>query len=361
MYYLHFKDKTDSEVWVEKRFVVCEMVPSNLPHEASPDEKPATLDPLLPDLSATGNVQQLSEPNNPEGFVRSLQRLMASIGQTVNVNPVICERNVNVMQLFVAVVKHGGSARVTKLNQWPYVAQQLGFPPQVPIAAQELRVYWMLNLAPYENMWQMKKQTKTRGQGQGLPLITGNSDEEDDLEEEEDVTSDSEVVRQRRISAGWATRRLKAAQAAIIASTTLEIDDTERRNSESDASHLPKQPRAADTTGQVKPPGSRNRVSATLWEEEGTRCFEVESRGICVARREGELQTLAFFFSRTADSIFSDNHMINGTKLLNTAGLTRERIDTILKNERTRHIVKTGPMHLKGVWSVFMSCRYIFV
>jgi hypothetical protein len=70
---------------------------------------------------------------------------------------------------------------------------------------------------------------------------------------------------------------------------------------------------------------------------------------------------LWLFFSRTADSIFSDNHMINGTKLLNTAGLTRERIDTILKNERTRHIVKTGPMHLKGVWSVFMSCRYIFV
>ena len=62
---------------------------------------------------------------------------------------------------------------------------------------------------------------------------TDDSDEEDDLgeEEEEDATSDSEVVRQRRISAGdtryggksqrlgWATRRLKAAQAAEIAST----------------------------------------------------------------------------------------------------------------------------------------------
>jgi hypothetical protein len=61
---------------------------------------------------------------------------------------------------------------------------------------------------------------------------TDDSDEGDDLEEEEeeDATSDSEVVRQRRISAGdtryggksqrlgWATRRLKAAQAAEIAS-----------------------------------------------------------------------------------------------------------------------------------------------
>jgi enhanced filamentous growth protein 1 len=53
--------------------------------------------------------------------------------------------------------------------------------------------------------------------------------------------------------------------------------------------------------------------------------------------------------------------MINGTKLLNTAGMTRERRDAILKNEKTRHVVKIGPMHLKGVWSVFMSCRYIFV
>ena len=63
---------------------------------------------------------------------------------------------------------------------------------------------------------------------------TDDSDEEGNLEEEEeeeeDVTSDSEVVRQRRISAGdtryggksqrlgWATRRLKAAQAAEIVS-----------------------------------------------------------------------------------------------------------------------------------------------
>jgi hypothetical protein len=59
---------------------------------------------------------------------------------------------------------------------------------------------------------------------------TDDSDEEDDLEEKEDVTSDSEVVRQRRISAGdtryggksqragWATRRLKATQAAELAS-----------------------------------------------------------------------------------------------------------------------------------------------
>lgn len=48
-----------------------------------------------------------------------------------------------------------------------------------------------------------------------------------------------------------------------------------------------------------------------------------------------------------------DNHMINGTKLLNVAGMTRGRRDGILKSEKTRHVVKIGPMHLKGVWIPF--------
>lgn len=44
--------------------------------------------------------------------------------------------------------------------------------------------------------------------------------------------------------------------------------------------------------------------------------------------------------------------MINGTKLLNVAGMTRGRRDGILKSEKNRHVVKIGPMHLKGVWYV---------
>jgi len=88
---------------------------------------------------------------------------------------------------------------------------------------------------------------------------------------------------------------------------------------------------AFDATGQIAPPGMKPRVAATLWEDEGSLCFQVEARGVCVARRE-------------------DNHMINGTKLLNVAGMTRGRRDGILKSEKVRHVVKIGPMHLKGVW-----------
>ncbi|EFW15684.1 hypothetical protein D8B26_002234 [Coccidioides posadasii str. Silveira] len=93
-------------------------------------------------------------------------------------------------------------------------------------------------------------------------------------------------------------------------------------------------PHTFDTTGQVAPPGMKPRVTATLWEDEGTLCFQVEAKGVCVARRE-------------------DNHMINGTKLLNVAGMTRGRRDGILKSEKVRHVVKIGPMHLKGVWIPF--------
>ena len=57
----------------------------------------------------------------------------------------------------------------------------------------------------------------------------------------------------------------------------------------------------------------------------------------------------------------ADNHMINGTKLLNVAGMTRGRRDGILKSEKTRHVVKIGPMHLKGVWYVTPSLRKVRV
>lgn len=42
-----------------------------------------------------------------------------------------------------------------------------------------------------------------------------------------------------------------------------------------------------DTSGQIAPPGMKPRVTATLWEDEGSLCFQVEANGVCVARREG--------------------------------------------------------------------------
>lgn len=49
-----------------------------------------------------------------------------------------------------------------------------------------------------------------------------------------------------------------------------------------------------DTTGQVAPPGMKPRVTATLWEDEGSLCFQVEAKGVCVARREGMLDFASY-------------------------------------------------------------------
>lgn len=43
-----------------------------------------------------------------------------------------------------------------------------------------------------------------------------------------------------------------------------------------------------DPSGQIAPPGAKPRVTATLWEDEGSLCYQVEAKGVCVARREGE-------------------------------------------------------------------------
>ncbi|GMG48241.1 unnamed protein product [Ambrosiozyma monospora] len=86
--------------------------------------------------------------------------------------------------------------------------------------------------------------------------------------------------------------------------------------------------------GQIQPPGLRPKITTTMWEDEKTLCYQVEANGVAVVRR-------------------ADNNMINGTKLLNVAKMTRGRRDGILKSEKTRQVVKIGSMHLKGVWIPF--------
>ncbi|KAL9552346.1 hypothetical protein MBANPS3_003807 [Mucor bainieri] len=85
-------------------------------------------------------------------------------------------------------------------------------------------------------------------------------------------------------------------------------------------------------------PSPRPKITTNVWEDEGTNCFQVDAKGICVARRQ-------------------DNDMINGTKLLNVVGMSRGKRDGILKNEKGRVVVKVGAMHLKGVWIPFERAR----
>ncbi|KIW68861.1 hypothetical protein, variant [Phialophora macrospora] len=114
--------------------------------------------PQMPPQGVPGAFNP-ARPNNPEDFIRGLQSFMAARGRQVDLNPVICGRQLPLLRLYAAVVKSGGSQRISKLNQWAAFAQQFGFPPQQQMqAAQELQAYWMNNLAPYEAAWQISQQ-----------------------------------------------------------------------------------------------------------------------------------------------------------------------------------------------------------
>ncbi|PVU93637.1 hypothetical protein BB561_003132 [Smittium simulii] len=82
------------------------------------------------------------------------------------------------------------------------------------------------------------------------------------------------------------------------------------------------------------------RTDRKYWEDEKTDTFNIEYNNVTVSRR-------------------IDNNMINGTKLLNVTGMTRGKRDGILKNEKSRVVVKTGAMYLKGVWITLESAKLL--
>lgn len=123
-------------------------------------------------MAAIRQMQQnMPKPNNPEMFLRGLQKFMMSRNLPFDPSPVICGRPINLVQLYGTVMKMGGSKKVTGMNMWPAVAQQLQFPQmQFPSAAQEVRDYHQRNLAPYEQAYlgSQQKQFDQMQQG-GMP------------------------------------------------------------------------------------------------------------------------------------------------------------------------------------------------
>lgn len=89
-----------------------------------------------------------------------------------------------------------------------------------------------------------------------------------------------------------------------------------------------------DTLPIEYPKPIKPRIRRLYWEEEKTTCYQVEALGVLVSRRE-------------------DSDFLNGTKLLNVAGMTRGKRDGVLKSEKVKIVVKTGSMNLKGVWIPF--------
>ncbi len=118
-------------------------------------------------------VQQAQQrPNNPEQLLRTITQWAQSHGQHFNPQPMIAGRPVSSVQLFMGVMKMGGSKRVNSMGQWPNVASFLHFSgPQQMAAAQELQSYWATNLAGYEHFFGIQQQQR---RAMADPLRTPN-------------------------------------------------------------------------------------------------------------------------------------------------------------------------------------------
>lgn len=131
--------------------------------------------------------QAQQRPGNPEQLLRTLQHWAGQQGQQFNPQPLIAGRPISSIQLFMGVLKMGGSKRVTASGQWPNVATFMQFQVQEQMhAAQELQHYWQTTLAGYEHMINLQQQQR---RAMGDPLRAANPVQIGDMASRQDAFS----------------------------------------------------------------------------------------------------------------------------------------------------------------------------
>ncbi|ELR03850.1 hypothetical protein VC83_04694 [Pseudogymnoascus destructans] len=100
-------------------------------------------------------------PNNPEQFMRNLSQFMQSKGQPLDVNPIVGDRTINLVMLYMAVTKYGGYRKVHHQGLWPQVAQTLQFNPlQMPSAPAQIKGHYERNLMMFEDAFASQQRQK---------------------------------------------------------------------------------------------------------------------------------------------------------------------------------------------------------
>ncbi|KAK4697400.1 SWI/SNF chromatin-remodeling complex subunit SWI1, partial [Lecanoromycetidae sp. Uapishka_2] len=114
---------------------------------------------ISPQQVAAMRQQAQSRANSPEQLLRTITSWTQQHGLPFDPQPLIAGRPISAVQLFMGVMKMGGSKRLTVSSQWPNVATFLQFSPtQAMAAAQDLQSYWQSNLAAYEQVFMVQQQ-----------------------------------------------------------------------------------------------------------------------------------------------------------------------------------------------------------
>ena len=131
--------------------------------------------PQMPNASpyAQGmRAQQQSMPRsgNTDQFVRQLSQFMASRNQPLDMSPVVGDRNVSLIQIYMAVNKYGGYRKVNQMNAWGQIAAILQFNPmQTPAVPHQLKSHYERNLVAFEEALIMQQRQKMMQQNAGMP------------------------------------------------------------------------------------------------------------------------------------------------------------------------------------------------
>lgn len=93
------------------------------------------------------------QKNNMEQFLQNLTSYMQSKNFPLDLNPMVGDRPISLVNLYLIVTKLGGFRRVTQGNGWAQVAQALQLPLQNPGVLQQLRSHYERYLARFEQAW----------------------------------------------------------------------------------------------------------------------------------------------------------------------------------------------------------------
>jgi len=141
----------------------------NMPQNTNPMAKP-------PMQAASGQFGQgmrpqpgMGRPSNPGEFLKQLQAFMQSRGLPLDMNPVVGDRQINLVMLYMTVAKFGGYKMVNQRNGWPQVAVTLQINPmQNQNAPQQIKVHYERNLLHFEDAFSQQSRQKAMGGGNML-------------------------------------------------------------------------------------------------------------------------------------------------------------------------------------------------
>ncbi|KAG9804294.1 hypothetical protein KCU63_g23816, partial [Aureobasidium melanogenum] len=119
-------------------------------------------------MATPGQSSSQSNQQKQEQWMRSLQQFCQQNNRPFNPQPQVCGRPLPLYIIWVIVLQHGGSTRVTQFNGWNTIAQKVGFNiQQYPTAAQELQQLFETNLGQYERVF-MQARMQQRQQAASL-------------------------------------------------------------------------------------------------------------------------------------------------------------------------------------------------